>query len=385
MRLAVHASVVCLAGLLAGTTARASMRRDEAPAIDRAAIVVSVGAGLDPEALHEALALREPGIHMHDDAQGEPSCRSSRRDPADRQRDGTDEQPGCTLVRIEREPTGSLRISVRLDDGRVFVRSWSATPAEPERAAATSLSHLLAAIADGTAEQEPPAVETTVPASASPTSAPEVSPSPVASRPLAEQPSPQPPRFEFGPTVGLVTAFGVGPPVALAGSVGSGGLVGVEVRHRSGFIVGVEARGLGVRADELRLARLRLAVALGHSLRRGRFELRTRAAVLVEPWWVVTRGGAARPQSGPPLLGAALSLTPGLSLPLAPAVRLDVGLRIEAAVSAHAAAGAAVQLVDSAGAPLFRIGGVELAAVAELGVRWGRTSRAAAGKRAPAK
>ncbi|MDC0668523.1 hypothetical protein [Nannocystis radixulma] len=349
-----------------------SIQPDAAPEIDRAAIVVSVGAGLDPDALHEALALREPGIHMHDDAQGEPACGSSRR------ADAQPGQPGCTLVRIEREPTGSLRISVRLDDGRVFVRSWSATPAEPERAAATSLSHLLAAIADGTAEQEPPAVETALPAPSNPTSAPEVRtvpPAPVASRPLAERTSPQLPRFEFGPTVGLVTAFGVGPPVALAGSVGSGGLVGVEVRHRSGFIAGVEARGLGARADELRLARLRVAVALGHSFRRGHFELRTRAAFLVEPWWVVTRGGAARLQSGPPLLGAALSLTPGLSLALAPAVRLDVGLRMEAAVSAHAAAGAAVQLVDSTGAPVFRIGGVELAAVAELGVRWGRVRR----------
>ncbi|MDC0717504.1 hypothetical protein POL25_11405 [Nannocystis sp. bb15-2] len=347
---------MCLAGLLAGTHARASTRREVAEEL-----VVRAGAGLDTGALHEAIALRISGVRLIVDTEGELSC-----------------GPGCTLARIERAAEEGLRISVRLGDGRVFMRTLSATAAEPERAAATSLSHLLAAIADGTAEPEPPPEPKLVAAeSPAPTSTPQVCPPPpppVVARPVAERSEPASPRFELGPTVGLVTAFGVGRPAALAGSVGNGGFVGVEMRHRNGLLVGFEARGLGARADGLRLGRVRLSVALGHSLRRGRFELRTRAAFLVEPWWVGARTEAARLQSGSPLLGAALSLTPGLSLALAPDLRVDIGLRVEAAMSVHASDGAVVQLIAPSGAPVFRLGGFELAAAAEIGVRWGQAA-----------
>lgn len=353
-RLAVHAAIVCLAGLLAGSSARASAGPADVRQIGAGTIVVSAGPGLDAGALREALALRLPEVELRED--GEMSC-----------------ETGCVRVSVEREPDDSLRISVRLADGRVFARRWPATPAEPERAAATSLSHLLAAIADGTAEPEPPVIETAQPDPPSVTVAPQqVCPRPAVVAPPVERSSPTPPRFEIGPTVGLVTAFGVGVPQVLAGAVGSGGLVGAELRHRNGLLAGLEVRALGARAEGLRLGRVRVSLALGHSFRRGRFELRTRAAVLVEPWWV---GTGARPQTGPPLLGGALSLTPGLSLALAPDLRVDVGLRMEAAVSAHALAGAAVRLVDPAGTPVFRLGGVELAAAAEIGVRWGRPRR----------
>lgn len=350
-----------LAGLLAGRPARASTSPEPVESAGARAVVVAA-AGLDAGALREALELRVPGVRLHDDAQGELSC-----------------EAGCTLARVAREGGESLRISVVLPDGRIFVRRWPAAPAEPERAAATSLAHLLAAIADGTAEPETPRpVEAAVPGPPTPSGEPHeprASPRPVVARPVAPVASPPSPRFEIGPSVGLVTVVGVGAPTALAGPVGSGGFIGVELRHRSGLLAGIEARGLGARSEETRLGRLRVAAALGHSFRRGRFELRSRAALLVEPWWVVTRADGARRQSGPPLLGAALSLSPGLSLALAPDVRVDVGLRLEAAVSAHAVDGAAVQLVDPMGAPVFRLGGVELGAAAEIGVRWGRTRR----------
>jgi len=357
VRLAVHAAIVCLAGSLAGSAARASPGPNDGQEVGAGTIAVSAGPGLDAGALREALALRLPGVRLHEAVDGELSC-----------------ETGCVWASVEREPDDSLRISVRLADGRVFARRWPATPAEPERAAATSLSHLLAAIADGTAEPEP-AVEAAQPDPPRVTVEPQVHPTPpITSPPVVDRSSP-PPRFEIGPTVGLVTAFGVGAPAALAGPVGSGGLVGAELRHRNGLLAGLEVRALGARAEGLRLGRVRVTVALGHSFRRGRFELRTRAAFLLEPWWVGTRVEGARVQSGSPLLGAALSLTPGLSLALAPDLRVDVGLRMEAAVSAHAGAGAAVQLVDRTGAPVFRLGGVELAAAAEIGVRWGRPKR----------
>lgn len=368
----IYAPIVCLAGWLSGAPVRAGP--PDAPVTE----VVVIAEGLDAGGLAEALALRVPGarvVPLRDVAcaarQGDPRCGVVELESLYVREDmscGT----GCVLARIGPEADGTLRVEVRGGDGRLYRRLWSASIAEPERAAATSLSHLLAAIEEGTAEPEPPPVAAgpALPSEPGPDAAVVPGPArPASAVPPTAVPA-APPRIEVGPTVGLVHVVGVGPPAALAGWVGSGGLVGVELRGRGGLLGGLELRGLGARTGELRLGRLRVAAALGHGLRRGLFELRTRAAFTVEPWWVGARGDRA--QHGGPLLGAAASLTPGLSAALAPRVQVDVGLRLEAAVSVDPRRAAVVQLVDAGGTPLLRLGGVELAAAAEIGVRWGR-------------
>jgi hypothetical protein len=353
LKLAIQASIVCLAGWLAGAPARA-----EPPAVADAEVLV-IAEGLDAASLGEALALRVPGARVVD--RRDMSCGAGQSSGQEQGCEDMSCGAGCVVARIGRDADGALRVEVRGADGRLFRRVWAAELAEPERAAATALSHLLAAIADGTTEAaaEPEVASTVEPAVvATPKPAP---------RTVARE---APPRIEVGPTVGLVGVVGVGRPAALAGWVGSGGLVGVELRGRRGLVGGLELRGLGMRDGGLRLARVRAALSIGHSLRRGLFELQTRAAVTVEPWWVAARG--ERAQVGAPLLGGAVSLRPGVSARLAPRVRLDVGLRLEAAISVDPRRAAVVQLVDATATPLFRLGGVELAAAAEIGVRWGR-------------
>ncbi len=337
--------------------------------------VVVRAEGLDPSALAAALALRVPGARVAGCAATDvsedrsPSCAESA-GPSNGPEDMSCGS-GCARAVLRREGA-ALVVEVRGPDGRVYRRSAAADGGDPERAAATSLAHLLAAIEEGSAakdvviEAAPVAVVRAEPPAAAPTCPPVAAASePV--RPAADEA----PRLELGPRVGLAGLVGVGPPAGLAGWLGEGGLVGLELRRRRGLLVDVELRGVGARDGDVRLGRLRVAVAIGHSLRRGLFELRTRAAVTVEPWWTSPRGGG-RAEVGGPLLGGALAVAPGLSAALAPRVRVFVGLRIEAAYSLDARRGAIVQLVDPGGAPLFRVGGLELGAAAEIGVRWGR-------------
>lgn len=356
MRLGWQAAIVGLAGWLAGADARAGP----------AAGVVVIAEGLEAQALGEALALRVPEARVA--AGCEPGA-----DPKD---SCSGCGPGCTLARLRRED-GALRIEVRHADGRVFTRTSAAETDEPERAAAASLSHLLAAIEEGTATP----AEVVAEPEPEPVAAAPVSPAAAPVRPAVapNDPSRDGPRIEIGPVVGLAGVFGVGQPTALAGLVGDGGLVGVELRARRGLLAGVELRGAQARDGAVHLARLRVAVTVGHSLRRGLFELRTRAALTVEPWWVTARSEGARATFGAPLLGGSVSVTPGLSGAIAPRVRVFVGLRLEAGLSVDARTGAVVQVVDQAA--LFRLGGVELAAAAEIGVRWGISGRASGGAR----
>lgn len=423
MRLGFQATLVGLAGWLAGSDARAGPE----PARE----VIVVADGLDAPALAEALALRvpearvvparcadvredsrageigharegsrtvAPGHVREDSAAG--STGHVREDgragaPGHVREDGPASAPGhvredsgacapacasgCTLARLRRDGE-ALRIEVKHADGRLFTRASAAEAGEPERAAAASLAHLLAAIEEGTATPGPadaplvPPPSETVSAVARPSAPPCIAP---AGTPRVSEPvvTPPVPRFEIGPVVGLTEVFGVGRPTALAGRVGDGGHVGVELRGGSGLLVGLELRGLGARDGGLHLGRLRVALAIGHSLRRGLFELRSRAALVVEPWWVGGRAAGGPTTAGTPLLGGALSVTPGLSAALAPRVRLFAGLRFEASYAADPRAGAIVQAVDTSGTPRFRLGGVELAVAAEIGVRWGVGAR----------
>lgn len=347
--------IAWLAALLLAAPARAEPPVAAAPAL---ATIVVIAEGLDEVALRDALALRVPTARITGQVQKDMPCGE-----------------GCALAQVRRAGEG-LRIEVQLADGRVFARTWAEDVAEPERAAATSLAHLLAAIEDGTAEPEvvaspPPPSEVVAPSETRPSGENLADLPPRKPAVEAAAPAPLPPRVEIGPTVGLAAVFGVGPPAGLAGLCGSGGFVGAGLRHRSGFLAALELRWIGARDSGFRLGRLRTALGLGYGLRRGLFELRALAAFTVEPWWVGARADGAARQSGAPLLGGAFTLAPGLGAELQSGVRLHVGLRLEVAASAPPGALATLQLRDPFGEALFRLGGAEISVGAEIGVRWG--------------
>lgn len=309
--------------------------------------------GLDLEALRRDLELRAPGSRITLDRCGE----------------------GCAAVSARRAPDGRIELQIRLADGRVYARSLQAV-AEPERATAASLAHLLAAIADGT---ERP-IEAAVPAAAPAAS---VAPAPVVlaeprgevARPAVAAEPVDPRRLELGAALALATAAGVGPPRALAGWVGSGLAGALELRGRRGWLVGFGLRHLQQRDSGFGLHRARVGLSGGYALQRGLFELRVLIGVVVEPWWVVRRGDGTRAEFGRPLLGGAASVTPGVAAWLGRGVGVRAGLRLEAAASAAAGTASAIQADAPGGPPLFRLGGVELAASAEIGLRWDLAAR----------
>lgn len=314
---------------------------------------------LDATTLRAALELRLPAIRVLDAAA-----------PCD---------TGCAAVHARRGPDSHVELTVRLADRRVFTRTLSADPDEPERATATSLAHLLTAIEDGSATPSPPptppplAIPDTSPITATPPPADitptTASPPRVTPRTATTTPPPAPP-LELGPTLALTTVHGLGPPRALAGAAGLGLALSLELRTPRGLLTAFGLRALQARDGELRLQRVRLALAIGYSLRRGRFELRTLAAATVEPWWVAQRTATVQRDSGPPLLGGALALAPGLTARVGPRLRVHAGLRLEAAASTIVGERATVQASDPTGTPRFRLGGLELSALVEIGLRW---------------
>lgn len=318
--------------------------------VDELALAVQ---GLDLEVLRQDLELRAPAFRVTLDRCGE----------------------GCAAVSARRAPDGRIELQVRLADGRVYARSLQAL-AEPERATAASLAHLLAAIADGT---EGPR-EVTRPASPSTSVAPAPA---LVPEPRAEVAAPARPaepadagRFELGAALGLVTVAGVGSPRALAGWVGSGSSASLELRGRRGWLAAFNLRHLQQRDGGFALHRARVGLGGGYALQRGLFELRVLVGVVVEPWWVVRRGDGTRAEFGRPLLGGAASVTPGVAAWLGRRVGVRAGLRLEAAASAAAGTASAIQAESPGGRPLFRLGGFELAATAEIGLRWDLSANA---------
>jgi len=369
---------------------------DLTPLTSRAATVVETGdevtieavaltsEGLDHPALVDALALRLPEIEL---LAADDGCGAR-----------------CVHVRVRAlaDPTAPIMIEARLDDGRAFSRSIRADSPESERGVATLLAHLLTSLVAGDPtvfEEIGSAPETTDEnAGEEPprqlrggtlTSAPEPNPEPLPSCP---QPGPQPagadeslapapPMYELGPALGLVTVMGIGAPRSLAGRVGGGTLLDLELRSPSGLLVGASGRLLDARESGYRLTRLRFALALGYGLRRGLFELRALAAVSVEPWKVGGRADGARTTFGHPLLGGALILAPGVQAALSSGVRVHAGLRAAASASAPSTGVGTILATDSAGEPLFRLGGFELSVLAEIGARWGIQARSPRARR----
>lgn len=320
------------------------------PAPGRTETLVVAVAGLDRARLVAALQLRLPELRVRA-AEGDGPPR-----------------PGELHLRIDLA-ADALVLRAALADGRVFERQLTNDVAEPERSAATSITHWLAAIDAGeaTPTSAAPPIEAPPPITTPPIEATPPITAPTRTRdrlPAITDPRPTSPptrpMLTLGPVVGAVALAGVGRPAALSGLLGVAAAAGLELRLPRGPLFTAELRVVDTRAAAYRLTRLRAAVFAGYALVQRRFTLRAQLGVGVEPWW---SDGA-----GTPLLGGALRITPGLRARVGPQLHAQLGLRLELAVSGTRK-GAAVLLVDDA-TPVFRLGGVELGAGIELGLAW---------------
>ena len=316
----------------------------KAPSRFNALVLRNEGIALDD--LPAALALRIPDL---------PIVRESPQDGA------------FVFVAIRSDPATPVRhqIGVITSDGAAYYREVDTGADPPARVLASVLANLLVSIAEG--RVQPDRTEVAIPTSdtALPPTAPEPS-VPIPTPPPPEPPLtpvpktiPQPPRWEYGPSIAGVLGLAL-PPAPFASTLAAGGgSLGIDARQRRGLLLGLELRTLGRATAGHSLVRLRVAAMAGYALRRGRFELPIALGLSIEPWWL--DGAVYRP-----LYGALLRSSPGIYLAQdrGPLRGLRVGPRIELAGSFIVDNGPHIvgisQEGDTARTPLFRLGGLEL-------------------------
>lgn len=300
-------------------------------------------------------------------------------------------------VQIRRDAGDAGRVHAITSDGRAYERSFTIEVGQEVRVAASTAASLVFSIEQGavapveedveipgTPEPTPPEPATgPEPALAEPEPTPpkpSPRPTPAATTPAA----PRPPAWELMSGLHGVAVLGLGAPRHGDALAGAGGGLTVAVRSPRGGLVALDVRGLGRGTDAFAAGRVRIGLAGGYALRRGRFELPVLLGVTVEPWWAAQAGARAPIYSGStvataaPLIGGVLQVTPALRLAVArgPLAAVRVGPRLELAASYAVADGArVVGLVDADGAASLRLGGVELALALELALQWSLARR----------
>lgn len=333
--------------------------------------------GVDAAAIERALALRLPGLRRHDREHGAPLA----------------DEPGLyAYIEVRRGDGEAIALRVILSDGRAYLRALEASDAEAPRVCAGALASLLPAIEEATAVPDaedvplPPALRgEPLPLEAMPASEagtelapepqaepePEPEPRPIAA-PVEPAPADAPPRLELGPTVGVGGIIGAGR--RAAGWRGAVGHLGVDLRGRRPWIAGVDLRFGSLAVADLRLSRLRVALAGGVVLRQGAFEAPIVAILSLEPWWFGQVPTDMAPTSseddGPrPLLGAGLRVTPSYTAPLGERARIRLGARFEVSAAGEPRGGRlrAPLVRDAAtGATRAGLGGPELTVGVDL-------------------
>ena len=308
--------------------------------------------------------------------------------PIERHGGPTPTEAPYVYIEISRaaDTTGNLRAIT--SDGRAYERSFTIEIGQEVRVAASTAASLLFSIEEGVLApdrkdvaipeapatiEEPPVIEEPTPVIEAPVTIEEL-PAPI----QAAKPMPAPASSASGweliagshgaALLGLGTRYGG----ALAGA---GGGLALELRSPRGVAAALELRGVGRTDAGLGVGRLRVAVAGGYTLRRGRFELPMLLGLAVEPWWTTRAGSSAPIFSGPaeaarrPLLGGYLRITPAarLALKRGRLVGLRIGPRLELGGAFVIDDGARiVGLADNSGTQRFRLGGLELSLGLEL-------------------
>jgi hypothetical protein len=272
-------------------------------------------------------------------------------------------------VGVEWTDTGEARLRIVVSDGRAYSRLVTAPSTQLPRTLAGALSNMIDAIEEDSIAPE--AVDVAVPLPV-PAPAP-VAPTPVtlppASKP-APPASPPPPDWELGPVIGGTAIFGVGPPTDLDGFVGAGGSIGLDAVHRSGGLASVAVRVLTHDRSDLRLVRVRAAIAGGYALRRRSFELLARVGASVEP--VVLRDDGRPSVKNAPLVGAFAMVSPAYVLrskrrPMALRIALDVELAASMEASSSPGVIRWIDATPDDPISLLRAGGVEIGLGASIG------------------
>ncbi len=273
-------------------------------------------------------------------------------------------------VGVEWLEGGRARLRIVVSDGRAYSRVVDAPATQLPRALAGALSNMIDAIEEDSITPEAVDVPVPLPPPAPAPAKPEPAAPPPATPPPAAA-KPPTPIWELGPTLGGGALFGVGPPTDLDGFVGAGGSLGLDARHRSGALAFFGVRVLTHARDELRVVRIRAAVAGGYALRVRAFELLTRVGASVEPVVLRDRGRASG-ISNAPLVGAFAMVSPAYVLRSKRrglALRIALDLELSASMEATSSPGTLRWIDATPDVPvaLLRAGGVELGVGASLG------------------
>lgn len=321
--------------------------------------------------------------------------------PIERHGGPTPEQTPYVYLAIERTAADAGRLRAITSDGRAYERSFGIEIGQEVRVAASTAASLLFAIEEGVVAPDrkdvaipepiagPPIVE---PVAEPPVEEPATEPvtEPV-TEPIVEpivapivEPAPVKPAlarpWELAAVLHGAALLGLGPPSFAGALAAAGGGLGLELRSPRGAAAALELRGLGRSDGGLGLGRLRIGLAGGYTLRRGRFELPMLLGLAIEPWWTTRSGGSAPVFSGQaevsrrPLLAGYLRLSPALRIGLkrGPLVGLRIGPRLELGGAFVVDDGAqVVGLKDTGGTERFRLGGLELSLGLELGFQFG--------------
>ncbi len=343
-----------------------------APVASRAPVSTRIGLAVlradgfaDRGGLERAISLRLPGLTIV--PLGEPTP------PA---RDGSLR----AFIELEHD-AATVRLSLILSDGRAYLREIETDADGADgvddaddavRPAAGALANLIAAIEDDTAVPD----QQNVPLP------PALAPAPEPAEPVPEDrpefarvipPAPLAPRWEVGPSLRVGAAFGLSRPPGLRGA-GPG--LGLDARAPSGLLLALDLQWLTRPVDRAHLQRIRVALGIGYTLRRGGFELPVAALVGIEPWWlgqdgyrVPLRAANAGPPAPPaPLIGLGLRLSPGYSASIGEqGARLRVGARVELWGSGQLGPGLRRPELRLP-ADVAHLGGVELQLGLEVGV-----------------
>ncbi|MDC0718905.1 hypothetical protein [Nannocystis bainbridge] len=335
--------------------------------------------GFDEAAVLAALALRLPRL------------------PIERHGGAAPTEAPYLYLQLTRAADDRGTIRVITSDGRAYERSFAVEIGQEVRVVASTAANLIFAVEQGAVIPDQEDVAIPPPAAAPelvpPEPAPPEPPPPEPSPPLdmAEETGPKAqvqkdmsdrPRWELGVGLHAAAVLGLGPPAYGGALGGGGGGLGLEVRSPRGLAAALETRAIGQAEAGVGLGRLRVAIAAGYALRRGRFELPILVGLAIEPWWV-TRAGERAPLAAsgdddtvarPPLLGGFLRLSPGWRARPSPRLGLRVGPRIELGgsfgIDDHDGP-RVVGLADAVGVPRFRVGGLELSLGLELALQFG--------------
>jgi hypothetical protein len=323
--------------------------------------------GLAQDHLQAELQLRLPELHLL---------------PHEVAGDISGSQRAYLYLEAQREGPTAYRIAVIVSDGRGYYDTvTTGEAASPERVIASTLANLIFSIEQGQAV--PDREDASIPPVASAPKQDSAGTTPDQDAAVPREQAPPAPRVEVGLGLGAGLFTAVGPPRHADEHLGFAGVLDLQLRTVSGFFGFVGFRPAGTQVSGLRLTRFRAELGAGYAWRAKRLELATAVGLAVEPWVVSSEQGteAVTSEAGvsgrPPLLSAALRLSPGyhVALERGSLRGIRVGPRVDIGGGFVLSGGPQVAgLQTQEGQALFRLGGAELYTGLELVLWLGRPS-----------